>query len=194
MQLFKRSAIWFIIAVGIGAAVFSLIPTKQTLRPLVRLHIIANSDSVSDQAVKYEIRDAVVAYLSPKLKDVTELSEARKIVAAEQANLENITMGKLKEKNKKYSVMSRYGYYYFPPRTYGAIFVPEGKYEALRIVLGGGEGRNWWCVLFPPLCFTKGTGWNVGSKVNTVNTVNTANTEKVKPVVQVKSKIWEVLQ
>lgn len=185
MQFFKRFATLFIIAVGIGTLVFSLLPTKQTLRPLVRLHIIANSDSASDQAVKYQIRDAVVTYLSPKLKDVTQLSVARKIVEAEKVNLENITMAKLQENNKKYSVKSLYGYYYFPPRTYGAIFVPEGKYEALRIVLGGGEGRNWWCVLFPPLCFTKGSGWNVG---------NTASTAKIKPVVQVKSKIWEILQ
>lgn len=185
MKYFRQGAIALVIAVGIGALVFSLIPTKQTLRPLVRLHIIANSDSDSDQTVKYQIRDAVVTYLSPKLKNVTQLSEARKIVASEQVNLENITMAKLKENNKKYSVQSQYGYYYFPPRTYGAIFVPEGRYEALRIVLGGGEGRNWWCVLFPPLCFTKGSGWNVVSNGSTVNT---------KPVVRVKSKVWEILQ
>jgi len=120
---------------------------------LIRLHVLANSDSPKDQKVKLMVRDAIVQYLSPKLKDVKSNIIAKQIVMDNKAKLTEISKSVLLENSFSYPVSIEVGVFDFPVKSYGDLTLPEGKYEAVRILLGEAKGANWWCVLFPPLCF-----------------------------------------
>lgn len=120
---------------------------------LIRFHVLANSDSVKDQAVKLKVRDAIVSYLTPYLKDVSDATVARQIIMEQHDCLIHIAQQVLIANGANYSVQIEHGIFEFPIKTYGNLTLPAGKYEAVRVLLGNAEGKNWWCVLFPPLCF-----------------------------------------
>ncbi|SDF06912.1 stage II sporulation protein R [Sporolituus thermophilus] len=120
---------------------------------LIRLHVLANSDSPADQQLKREVRDAVLAYLAPKLEQAGSASAARRIINAERDNLREAAKKVLTEHNSADAVEVQIGWFDFPVKSYGDLVLPAGKYEAVRILIGKAEGQNWWCVLFPPLCF-----------------------------------------
>jgi len=120
---------------------------------LIRLHVLANSDSPKDQKVKLMVRDAVVQYLSPKLKDVKSNKIAKQIVMDNKVELTEVSKSILLANGFSYAVSIELGVFDFPVKSYGDLTLPEGKYEAVRVLLGEAKGANWWCVLFPPLCF-----------------------------------------
>ena len=128
---------------------------------LIRFHVIANSDDKIDQDLKLKIRDSILKYISPKLKDGKDIEECRKIIENEDKNIKKISEKIIKEKGFKYSVSTALSQEYFPVKTYGNITLPQGKYEAYRVIIGTGAGQNWWCVMFPPLCFVDITKGNV---------------------------------
>lgn len=119
----------------------------------IRFHVIANSDSPFDQAVKLKVRDKVLDYLSPKLQQISSPSEAREVIAKNRQTVIGIADQILAENGAGYRADLEIGVYDFPVKVYGSLIVPAGKYEAVRITLGQAQGKNWWCVLFPPLCF-----------------------------------------
>ena len=131
----------------------------------LRIHIRANSNSENDQAVKYMIKDAVVDFLTPKLAFVEDKGSALKTV---QDNLKGISYVCERELFKN-------GFYYgatatlkkekFPTRSYGELTLPSGEYDALIVSLGDGAGDNWWCVVYPPLCFTNSENVVYKSKI-----------------------------
>lgn len=121
-----------------------------------RLHIIANSDSAADQALKLQVRDAVVDHLTPLLANAGTREQARETVLAELDTLQALAQGICSD--FAYGAYAEVGSFEFPPKRYGAAVLPAGEYQALRIVLGEGAGHNWWCVLFPPLCFVDECG------------------------------------
>lgn len=124
---------------------------------LIRLHILANSDSAADQQLKLKVRDAVVKWLSPRLAEAGAPEDARRIIADNQAQIIAVAQTVLAENGAGYSAALETGRFQFPLRTYGVVALPPGEYEAVRILLGKAAGKNWWCVLFPPLCFVDGT-------------------------------------
>ena len=119
----------------------------------IRLRILANSDTDADQQLKRKIRDEVNAQITTWVGELTDIKEARKIIRKQLPAIEQIVQNELKKSgiNKKFSV--ELGQVAFPTKIYGEYIYPAGKYEAVLIKLGEGEGKNWWCVLFPPLCF-----------------------------------------
>ena len=119
---------------------------------VLRLHILANSDSVQDQQVKLLVRDAVTAYQSAKMSAAENKAQAKAELMADGANLLTVVEGVLSENGCPYGATLYSGLYAFPDREYGEVSYPAGEYDALRIVLGEGKGQNWWCVMFPPLC------------------------------------------
>jgi stage II sporulation protein R len=125
---------------------------------LIRLHIIANSDSEEDQQVKLRVRDAVVAFLTPRLDKSGSVDDARQVVLANKDQIIKIAADTVASSNAVYKVDMEIGQFDFPVRSYGTLVLPAGKYEAVRLLLGKAEGKNWWCVLFPPLCFVDATG------------------------------------
>jgi stage II sporulation protein R len=120
---------------------------------LFRLHVIANSDSAEDQNVKLKVRNAVIAYFEEKEKDIKNIQEFKNLLIQNKDALLEVINNTLKEYNMNYKGTFSIGVYDFPEKEYYGTVVPAGKYEALRVILGNGEGKNWWCVLFPPLCF-----------------------------------------
>lgn len=119
---------------------------------LIRLHVIAASDSEEDQALKLQVRDAVLEHLAPLLKDVREIADAREILRAEQANLRRAAAETAKAAGRPCSVSVSLGTEPYPTREYEDFSLPAGTYLSLRVILGNGQGQNWWCVVYPPLC------------------------------------------
>lgn len=134
---------------------------------LIRLHVVAHSDSLPDQALKLRVRDAVVEAMTTRLVDVKDVHEAREMVLANLDFINEVAVKEVRASGSEYPVEVMTGQFHFPDRTYTpsradhagtqSLFLPQGEYEALRVVIGDGEGANWWCVLFPPLCFANTT-------------------------------------
>lgn len=120
---------------------------------LIRFHVIANSDLDEDQELKLKVRDAVIDYLQPKLENSKSIEESEKIIKNEYDNLEKISKKVISDNGYNYSVDVGLKYSNFPAKQYSSVVLPAGKYKALKIVIGEGKGKNWWCVMFPPLCF-----------------------------------------
>jgi len=120
---------------------------------LIRFHVIANSDTDEDQELKLKVRDAVIAYLQPKLENSKSIEESEAIIKDEYDNLEKISKKIISENGYDYSVKIGLQYSDFPAKQYSSVVLPAGKYKALKIIIGEGKGKNWWCVMFPPLCF-----------------------------------------
>lgn len=124
---------------------------------LIRFHVIANSDNDEDQKLKLKVRDAVLDYLYPSLNKSKSLAETRKIIREKMDNVKVIAEDIVKKNNYQYNVNVMLSKENFPEKAYGNIVLPQGKYEAFRIIIGSGQGHNWWCVMFPPLCFVDET-------------------------------------
>ncbi|MDE6873413.1 MAG: stage II sporulation protein R [Lachnospiraceae bacterium] len=120
---------------------------------VLRLHIIADSNSDADQTVKLAVRDAVITYLKPYLEDVTTKQEALDIIEAQMDELRETANHVLAENGFSYTADARLGHTYFPVKVYGDLVLPAGEYDALKICLGSASGKNWWCLVFPQLCF-----------------------------------------
>jgi len=156
MKKLILTSVAIIIAISI-ALNNSIVATKATqsdvASKLIRFHVIANSDDEIDQALKLKVRDSVLKYVSPKLVDSKSIEESRKIINNEDKNIKKIAQTIINKNGFKYTVSTALSQEYFPVKTYGNITLPQGMYEAYRIIIGLGKGQNWWCVMFPPLCF-----------------------------------------
>ena len=118
----------------------------------VRLHILANSDSTADQTVKLLVRDALVAEAERMTAHCGDVEGAKEVFSASLVHLEEVAEGVLRENQCYDSVTVSLGREYYPEREYGEFRLPSGTYNSLTVNIGEGEGQNWWCVMFPPLC------------------------------------------
>jgi stage II sporulation protein R len=168
-----KKIICVFICVSVTAIVFTnsyLIKGKDTSiqdsisNKLIRFHVIANSDNAEDQALKLKVRDKVLEYISPMLKGSKSIEESREIIKANDDSIKRIAQDIVKKNGYKYVVATELSKQKFPVKTYGNITLPQGEYEAYRILIGSGGGQNWWCVMFPPLCFIDITKGEVSSK------------------------------
>ena len=119
---------------------------------LLRLHVIANSDSAADQSVKLQVRDAVAECLGTDLSEFSDLESAMDYVRSRLPELEAAANGVLKTAGTGMTAVVQLVREAFPRRDYENFSLPAGQYEALRIIIGEGQGQNWWCVVFPTLC------------------------------------------
>lgn len=120
---------------------------------LIRLHVLANSDSAADQALKLEVKNQVVAYMQQEFAGIDDVTLGRAVLLNQLDNIEAVAVQALTQADSPYPVHLEYGHFDFPVKYYGSFSLPAGNYEALRIIIGDGQGSNWWCVLFPPMCF-----------------------------------------
>lgn len=118
-----------------------------------RLHVIANSDSKEDQELKYKVRDSLINYMNSLCQNCQTKAESVEIAKEHLADFQKIAEKTIKENGYNYSVNISIGNFEFPTKTYGDISLPAGYYDALRVQIGEAKGQNWWCVMFPPLCF-----------------------------------------
>ena len=119
---------------------------------LLRLHVVANSDSPEDQALKLDVRDEILSFATGILEDGDDITSATEKLTGSVGDIELAARKKVRELGYDYSVRAELGRSYFPTRSYGDFSLPSGSYDALRIIIGEGGGENWWCVVFPPLC------------------------------------------
>ncbi|MBR2303105.1 MAG: stage II sporulation protein R [Clostridia bacterium] len=129
----------------------------------LRIHIRANSNEQVDQNVKYMVKDAVVEYLTPLLAEATDKSKAKQIVVANSKHICDVANTVLEKNGFDYKSSAKVTKETFPTRAYGDFVLEQGEYDALVVNLGSGSGDNWWCVVYPPLCFVGGeqTGGNL---------------------------------
>ena len=120
---------------------------------LIRFHVIANSDSEEDQALKLKVRDRIIDKMSIKLEKAESLDQARDILNSSIEEVNSIAREVIIEEGFDYDVNTMLSNENFPDKIYGDYVFPQGTYEAYRVIIGSGEGQNWWCVMFPPLCF-----------------------------------------
>lgn len=118
---------------------------------IIRLHVIADSNAPEDQALKLKVRDAIIEYMN-KQDGLENVDEMREYLASNLDRFERIAGGVIASEGRDQTVHADMGIRYIPEKTYGDITFPAGSYEALNITIGSGQGENWWCVLFPPLC------------------------------------------
>ncbi len=139
---------------GIGAESNTCDVTAQQLSSkLIRLHVIANSDSPEDQNLKLRVRDAIVEAFNKEFEGIDDINVSREFIKNNLKYIEELASEEIKKSGKNYSVTAVFGKFLFPVKNYGYITLPAGEYEALRVIIGNGSGANWWCILFPPLCF-----------------------------------------
>ncbi|TAH70892.1 MAG: stage II sporulation protein R [Anaerolineaceae bacterium] len=124
---------------------------------IIRFHVIANSDSDEDQYLKYQIKDALVECLQPYLMDVHDVEEAQDILTDMLPYIQKVASQVIDKNGYNYLVTASISSTYFPMKVYGDYTFPPGRYEALQVRIGSAKGKNWWCVMFPPLCFVDET-------------------------------------
>lgn len=152
---------------------------------LIRFHVIANSDTDEDQNLKLKVRDKVVEELSEKLINVNSLEEAENVLQENIDYINEIAKEVIKENNYTYEVNTMLSYENFPDKVYGDYVFPQGNYEAFRVIIGEGKGQNWWCVMFPSLCFVDESKNSVDSsdlkeEIENIEPKNTETTNEVK--------------
>ncbi|WP_394238613.1 stage II sporulation protein R [Niallia oryzisoli] len=157
----KNLAIIYLFILSIGTILSLYIPKNEVTandaviipNDAIRLRILANSDSGEDQAIKRMVRDEVNKEITQWVSALTSKEEAREVIKAGMPDIQRIAEQVLEEEQVNQSVKVEFGLVDFPTKLYGQFLYPAGQYEAILITLGDGEGANWWCVLFPPLCF-----------------------------------------
>ena len=202
--IFSLIAVMSIMSISISGEVKKISTASEDYKnKLIRFHVIANSDSDEDQNLKLKVRDAVIDYLQPKLELSNSVEESESIIKSEYKELENISKNIILENGYKYDVSVGIDYSTFPTKQYSNVVLPAGEYKALRIIIGEGKGKNWWCVMFPPLCFVDEQSsiidTDTDEKLREVLTEEeyeliAQNNKKQVNQVEVKFKIVEILQ
>lgn len=156
MKVFKRFTIlFFLLFIYITICVISYANAMQAdiSDSIFRLHVIANSNSVEDQNLKYIVRDNILEYMNTLNTNSKSKEEIIQIISNHLDDFRQIAQNTVYENGFSYEVSVEIGNFEFPVKTYGDISFPAGYYDALRIKIGNASGQNWWCVMFPPLCF-----------------------------------------
>ena len=197
-------AVMSIMSISISGEVKKISTASEDYKnKLIRFHVIANSDSDEDQNLKLKVRDAVIDYLQPKLELSGSIEESETIIKREYKELENISKNIVLENGYKYDISVGIDYSTFPTKQYSNVVLPAGEYKALRIIIGEGKGKNWWCVMFPPLCFVDEQSSIIDTetdkKLREILTEEeyeliAQNNKKQVNKVEVKFKIVEILQ
>lgn len=157
------------VVLAIPAISRSGVAGSYTPENMVRLHVLANSDSPEDQEVKLRVRDAVLRAMMPAVINLPVKDEALRFLFEFQDEIRRTAEKELRKVGKDYPVEVEVGKFRFPAKRVAGGAVPAGQYDAVRVIIGRGQGRNWWCILFPPICFTENlasaTGGGTGTRV-----------------------------
>lgn len=156
MHYYKKifiSAIFVALAITIAYSVEAYDGLSEINDKVIRLHVLANSDSPDDQELKYKVRNKIITTFNEEFEDINNKTESSNIIIEKIHQIRCEAEEIIKEEGYNYDVDVYYGNYKFPRKIYKEIVLPEGYYDAVRIEIGRAEGSNWWCVMFPPLCF-----------------------------------------
>lgn len=161
MKIIKFEKIKFIVIISmlfllylyLLATNYTYAISKDLSNNILRLHVIANSDTLEDQTLKYKVRDNIINYMNSISENITSKEEAIKLINENKENFIQIAKQTIINNGFDYDININLGNCYFPTKNYGDITLPSGNYDAIKIEIGESKGQNWWCVMFPPLCF-----------------------------------------
>ncbi len=188
-----------ILAVALLAGIFPVHGEEAIYKTVVRLHVVANSDSAEDQALKLKVRDSIIEIVTPAVEGCKTQAEA--VCAIEQIlnELEEAAQATVNENGYSYPVAVELGNEYYPTKKYESCAFPEGEYVSLRVLIGEHAGQNWWCCLFPPLCLSAATPEGEQSNEDAFISVGLTSdqyklvTETENPKYRVRFKILETI-
>jgi len=169
-------------------------------KSVIRFHVLANSDSPRDQELKLKVRNRVIKEMEHIFEDDTDIAKAREIIADNIDKIKQIAEDEVRLNGFSYDVNVSLGKSNFPTKEYGEIELPAGEYEALKIEIGKAQGQNWWCVLFPPLCFVDENcvSYDCDSTKKLIANVGEDNANLIKkdksPRYKIKFKSYEIWQ
>lgn len=189
----------FVLYISISAFSYTNAVCTDIAESVFRLHVIANSDSTDDQHLKYLVRDNIIEYLNDISIGVSSKEQVMEIAHEHITEIQKVALETIRSNGYNYSVKVSIGNFAFPTKKYGDITFPPGYYDALKIEIGEATGQNWWCVMFPPLCFVDVTSGIVPDESKEVMQNNLSEEEydlisQDTADVKVKFKIVEVLQ
>jgi len=163
---------------------------------VLRLHVVANSDSEYDQALKLCVRDKVIKEVEKYTPDCADIDEARESVLTKLDNIAEVARDEVARLGYDYPIEVRLGEEEYPTKTYASLCFPSGKYLSLQVLIGEAEGQNWWCVLFPPLCLDAATRSNEDAFIAVGLTTEQYKiiTETDTPTYEARFKILELLE
>ncbi len=170
-----KKVIFLIMAVVFSSVIFQGCSGQLNSTEYLRIHIRANSNSLEDQQIKYRIKEEVLNYLTPLIAECSDKKEMQAVIRRNIPQINAIANNVLATNGLIYATQSCVTNEYFPTRTYGDTTLSEGFYDALIVNLGAAEGDNWWCVVYPPLCFVNATeinGENFRYKSKIVELIN----------------------
>ena len=147
---------YFLYLTSVLFILFLIITGMQFHQPeqeFIRFHVIANSDSPADQELKLRVRDRLLEDFTSELSGIESINQGRKRIAENLREIKNAALQEIKSSGSSYPVEGKFGRFQFPTKAYADLVLPAGEYVALKVVIGQGKGANWWCVMFPPLCF-----------------------------------------
>lgn len=134
---------------------------REIAREVIRLHVVANSDSEEDQALKLQVKEEILELLRAQMSEDKTVGMAQQTLRDNLDEIEKTACSCLQDKGYDYEVNAELGTCYFPVKEYGDLTFPAGEYKALKVNIGKSEGKNWWCVMYPTLCFVDSTYQNV---------------------------------
>lgn len=146
-----------ILGMALAAGLFPVHGESEIYDTVVRLHVLANSDEDTDQALKLLVRDEIIGVVSPAVKDCKNQSEAIAAIEEIRGDIEAAARVVVEREGYDYPVRVELSREHYPTKNYESCAFPEGEYVSLRVLIGEGEGQNWWCCLFPPLCLSAAT-------------------------------------
>lgn len=202
-KFFRISLVLFIlitIYIFISATSYSNAVIEDISGSVLRLHVIANSNSNEDQKLKYIVRDNILNYMNQISLNCSSKSEAISLLNTHLEDFQNIAENTIKENGFNYNVSVCIDNCAFPTKTYGDISLPAGYYDALKIEIGNASGQNWWCVMFPPLCFVDVTSGVVPDESKSIIQDNLSEEEysiisnQSNPDIQFKFSLIEMFQ
>lgn len=161
LNLFKNSKVKMVIILSFLLFIYTTISAFSYAKNMstnisnnvFRLHVLANSDSEEDQNLKYIVRDSLLSYMNEICNNCSSKQEAIELVKNNKETFKKIALDTIQNEGYSYDINISIGNFEFPTKDYGDISLPAGFYDALRVEIGEAKGRNWWCVMFPPLCF-----------------------------------------
>lgn len=197
----KKTVIYITLALLLIAGAYQLRVSRfqrDISQEILRFHVLANSDSEVDQSVKLKVRDEIGRYMQENMQDVENLTECKQMAGEKLPEITRIAEEVLRREGFSYGVSAEIGTVDFPEKRYGSYTFPRGSYQALEITLGEGKGHNWWCVMYPNMCFA-GSVYEVieedaRTELQSVLTPEEYEELMAESNISVKFKYWEKIK
>ena len=186
----------FALLVVVAVTIFGFTPTGEDMAiydNVVRLHVLANSDSEKDQAIKLAVRDAVLENISGVTAGATDAESAAALISENVCLVRDAAARTLSSLGSDAPVSVTLSEEYYPTRDYGDVSLPAGKYTSLRVMIGDAEGQNWWCVLYPAICVSSAKANAVFKQTGFSTEQINVLTDSEKPVYKIKFKLLELI-